>query len=153
LRLVETGFSSVLNILNNQRPKTGPRLRSLPVLRICGPNAVWSRSGLGFSPVLGPDFQALVGACCHGSCCGYCCCCFHRHSYFKTDWSVFCGGEKWVAYSPGAPALPDMFLVVVVKVVVVLLRFQLLTPPCFWLWVGIHKRVEKLGRASDCHGF
>ena len=59
LRLVETGFSSVLNILNNQRPKTGPRLRSLPVLSICGPNAVRSRSGLGFSPVLGPDFQAL----------------------------------------------------------------------------------------------
>jgi hypothetical protein len=60
LRPVRPVFSRSLNFKIHEGPKTGPWLRSLPVLWICGPSAVWSRSGLGFLPVLGPDFQALL---------------------------------------------------------------------------------------------
>ena len=53
-------FSRSSDFKNCQRPKTGPRLRSLPVPKNLRSHVVWSWSGLGFLPVLGPDFQALM---------------------------------------------------------------------------------------------
>jgi len=56
LRPVRLVFSQSSDFKNCQRLKTRPLLRSLPVLRICGPSVVWSWSGLSFFPVLGLDF-------------------------------------------------------------------------------------------------
>jgi len=73
---------------------------------------------------------------------------------------VFYGVERWVAYSPGASALLDVFVVIVVKAGVVVLLLvsanaavAVVDPALLWFWVSIHKGVGKPGggvtRASE----
>ena len=62
LGLVRTSFSWSSKFCNNERPKTGPRLWSFPVLGISSPDLVQVRSSLGFFAVSRLDLQALNGS-------------------------------------------------------------------------------------------